>query len=33
MTISDVDEYYCINDSVRQALEKFTRKEEKEDDK
>lgn len=33
MTISDVDEYYCINDSVRQALEKLIRNEEKEDDK
>jgi hypothetical protein len=33
MSISDVEEYYCLNDNVRQALEKFTRKEEKEDDK
>ena len=29
MTISDVEEYYCINDSVRQALEQIIRKEEK----
>ena len=33
MSISDVEEYYCLNDNVRKALEKFTRKEEKEDDK
>ena len=33
MTINDVEEYYCLNDNVRKALEKFTRKEEKEDDK
>ena len=29
MTISDVEEYYCINDSVRQALEQIIGKEEK----
>ena len=33
MSISDIEEYYCLNDNVRKALEKFTRKEEKEDDK
>jgi len=27
MTISDVEEYYCINDSVRQALEQIIGKE------
>ncbi len=29
MTISDVEEYYCINDSVRKALEQIIEKEEK----
>lgn len=29
MTISDVEEYYCINDSVRKALEQIIGKEEK----
>lgn len=29
MTISDVEEYYCINDSVRKALEQINKKEEK----
>ena len=29
MTISDVEEYYCINDSVRQALEQINKKEDK----
>lgn len=33
MTISDVEEYYCINDSVRKALEQINKKEDKEDDK
>ena len=33
MTINDVEEYYCLNDNVREALEKLIRKEEKEDDK
>lgn len=29
MSISDVEEYYCLNDNVRKALEKLIRKEEK----
>ena len=29
MTISDVEEYYCLNNNVRQALEKIIGKEEK----
>lgn len=29
MTISDVEEYYCINDNVRKALEQIIGKEEK----
>jgi len=29
MTISDVEEYYCINDSVRKALEQINKKEDK----
>jgi len=33
MTISDVEEYYCINDSVRKVLEQINKKEDKEDDK
>ena len=33
MSISDVEEYYCLNDNVRKALEKLIRNEEKEDDK
>ena len=33
MTISDVEEYYCLNNNVRQALEQIIGKEEKKDDK
>ena len=33
MSISDVEEYYCLNDNMRKALEKLIRNEEKEDDK
>jgi hypothetical protein len=29
MTISDVEEYYCLNNNVRQALEQIIGKEEK----
>ena len=29
MTISDVEEYYCLNNNVRKALEKLIRNEEK----
>ena len=29
MTISDVEEYYCLSDNVRQALEQIIEKEEK----
>ena len=29
MTISDVEEYYCLNNNVRQALEQIIEKEEK----
>lgn len=33
MSISDVEEYYCLNDNVRKALEQINKKEDKEDDK